>query len=529
MVGESEPVLTRTDTREPPPARRLVLPALDGSVGLLRLSSADTGQPGWLRLGFLGEYASSDDFLVSGDRNRRVAGSLALGFSPIRFVELHGTFFASGNRNERCAPAMPGGPCLPDPGRLDPALIRVFGDVAFGAKLATPVGPGLRLGLQMGVRLLTGAQGFDLDGDATSGFLRALGSYDLSAVSNVPLLVESNLGFWLDNSSHLDDFERFGPDALESRLVASYAYGINRNRAAAALGLSAPLRGGPRALALAPFVEYHLEVVVADPDPLLAAADTSNRDQHWMSFGLKLETAGGLAFTGAVDIAVRPAGFAYTPWLSPYNLLFGIARAFDLGPPATRVVSRTYTVTRTIDRTPPPSKGRVAGTVVDAASGAPIAGAIVGAAVLPLGKVATDEDGRFSTKALAPGAVKLAVSAPGYEPQEVSTEVVVAETAAVSVSLAPRPALVPVLTHVVSGRRQQRPVADVAVVITGATEITVSGRTDAGGTFLAELPPGAYRAIATPPRGAPQTQEFVVAAPTGGAAHQSVLIALSGR
>jgi outer membrane protein OmpA-like peptidoglycan-associated protein len=509
------PIVVADETEIPPTEpdrRRLVLPSQKGSVGLYRLSAADAGDPKQVRLGLAAEYGSADDFLIRGSHNRRLAGTLSVSGTPRRYLELFGAILASANRNERCATGDEG--CTTEPDRVDPPTIRAFGDLVFGGKLALPVLPWMNAGLEAGVRLFAANDGLSLDTDATSGWLTALGSVDLRENADLPLLAHLNLGYYADHSQNLQDFSSFRPSMLPSRLVTTFAYGMGASRLRAAVGASAPLDTLSRAVALEPFAEYHVELVTADPDPAYSAfmppacdvpeaTCIDNRDQQWLSFGLRAQLQSGFTVTAGLDITVRSVGFPYGPALMPWNFLIGIAQPFDFAPPA-RTVMRTVTLQRTVERPPAPKEGFVTGKVVNAQAGEPIAGAVVSVMGQNRARVATDIDGSFSTKGLPPGPVKLEVSAPTFESQVYEARVVIGQHTEIAASL--RPALP---APRIDGRvadAANKPLASARIRIVGPTSAELAS--DAGGRFSAELSPGSYVATIDAPGQAPHEQQF---------------------
>jgi len=90
------------------------LPSRVGPVGLFEMSTAEVGPTAHLRLGLHGEYFTSDDFLVQGDTDTRMAAAVALGFTPLRYLEVFGGITSSSNRNERPS----------EMGRGDPEVIK---------------------------------------------------------------------------------------------------------------------------------------------------------------------------------------------------------------------------------------------------------------------------------------------------------------------------------------------------------------------------------------------------------------------
>jgi outer membrane protein OmpA-like peptidoglycan-associated protein len=399
VIGDSTVETTRAAAR-----RRRPLAALNGGVGLLRTSAADVGDRWDLRLGLTGEFSSSEDFLVRGSRNRRLAGTLAAGVTVARQVEVFGALLASSNRNDRCAT----GPdeCVPEPDRLDPTLIRAFGDLVLGGKLAAPLTRALRLGTEAGMRLFAGSDGPGFEGDATSAWVTALGTWDLRPQA-LPLVLHFNFGFYLDNSGNLQDPARFSSSMLASRSVATFAYGIGRDRLRSSVALTAPMERRVGAVALEPFVEYHVELVTDDPDPayqafapprcLSGSNCAGNRDQHWLSFGLRTSLGAGFALLGGLDLGVRSPGYPFGSALLPFNVVFGFRQVLGLAPPPPRSFTRTVTVERRVAVASPPASGQV----------------------------------------------QLEVGAPGFQPQSVSAMVTPGQTTSVQVTLEPVPAPAP--------------------------------------------------------------------------------------
>jgi outer membrane protein OmpA-like peptidoglycan-associated protein len=511
----SPPVVVADETEIPSSEgdrRRLVLPSQKGPVGLYRLSAADAGDPGQVRLGLAAEYGSADDFLIRGSRNRRLAGTLSVSGTPRRYIEVFGAILATANRNERCATGEPG--CTPEADRVDPPTIRAFGDLVFGGKLAMPVLPWMGAGLEGGVRLFAANDGLSLDTDATSAWLTGLGSADLRENLDLPLMVHLNLGYYSDNSQNLQDFSTFRPSMLPSRLVTTFAYGMGSSRLRSGVGVSAPLDALAPTVSLEPFAEYHVELITGDPDPAYSAfmppecdvpgaTCIDNRDQQWASFGLRAQLQSGFTVTAGLDVTLRSVGFPYGPALMPWNFIIGIAQPFDFAPPP-RTVTRKITLQRTVERPPTPKEGFVIGKVLNAQANEPIAGAVVSVVGHSKARVATDIDGSFSTKGLPPGPVKLEVSAPTFEPQVYEARVVIGKPTEIAAAL--RPALA---SPRVDGRvadATNRPLASARIRIVGPTSAELAS--DGGGRFSAELSPGSYVATIDAPGQAPQEHRF---------------------
>ncbi len=433
--------------------RVLATPNLAGSLGLLRTSAAATGAPGSWRLGMRGEYASGESFLIKGDRNRRLAGNFAFATSLGESIELWATLLAISNHNERCVSS---DDCRPEPERVDPPFIRSFGDLVLGGKFARTAATDLALGVEGGLKLYSANDSLGFDADATSGFITALGSFDFRQRAAFPVVVNANLGFVVDNSRHLDQFEELGESLINSRAVAGFAYGQALSRWRAALGLGAPLGRRQGGAGFTPFVEYQIERVVGDFDPAFAAyasprCDTpagrgcsQQRVQHRLDFGARALLAGGFGFDAAAEIATGSVGHAFGPPLPTWNLIFGFHYAFD--PAQNRPIVRTVTVERVVERQVVPPLGYVGGRVLDSRDGTPVAAAIIDVVGGTRARVATDSDGAFVTKGLAPGFVDLEANAPGFGLQAVRAKVELHETTAIEVRLLPMPAAPPIPT-----------------------------------------------------------------------------------
>jgi outer membrane protein OmpA-like peptidoglycan-associated protein len=509
------PVVVKDETEVPPDVhdrRALVLPSQTGSVGLYRLSSADAGDVGQVRLGLHGEYASVDDFLIKGSRNRRLAGTLSVAVTPLRRLEVFGAILASANRNERCATGDPG--CATELERADPLTIRAFGDLLFGGKFALPISPWMAVGAEAGLRLFASNDSLSIDGDSTSGWLTALGSVDLRQAQGLPVTVHLNLGYYLDNSQNLQDFTRFRPSMLPSRLVTTFAYGMGNSRFRTGLGIGAPLAPERLGFAIEPFVEYHVELITGPADPAYSAymppecdmpggTCVDNRDQQWVSFGLRSQLARGFSIHAGLDMTVRSTGFPYGPALLPWNFLVGVAQAFDFsGPP--KMVTRTVTLQRTVEKPAEPKEGFVTGKVMNAQAGEPIAGALVSVVGRSRARVATDGDGSFATKGLPPGAVKLEISAPSFEAQVVDARIVIGQTTEIQATL--QPTLPPPRIEGRVSDSGDRPLTAARIRIVGPTSAELA--TDAGGRFSAELAPGEYIATIDAPGQTPREERF---------------------
>jgi outer membrane protein OmpA-like peptidoglycan-associated protein len=480
-------------TREPAEADGF-LPSLAGSIGLFRLSTAEVGPRNHLRVALHGEFFSSSDFLIQGDDNSRLQGGFTFGFTPHRNVEIFGAMLTSSNRNRRNRAL--------EAGARDPELIKSFGDLVLGPKVAMPLSRGVNLGFEAGLKFLSSISDLSFSPSSTSLWLGPLLSLDLRPISNVPLRFHVNANYYVDNSDNLHDFSDV---PIETKEVAMFAYGIAASRFRAGLGIDAPLEKLTRAVPLQPFAEYHAEIVTADADPTFREYMSpncgtgagrkecrENRDQHWLTFGLRARVWKGVTLQAGADVALRSVGFPYGPPLPPYNVVFGVAYPLDV-----EAFTRPVVVTRTVERTVPgaaPVEGRVSGLVKSSKDGSPVAGAIVAVNGRMRSRVATDPDGTFQTGGLPPGPAELEVSAPNFEPAKAAAAVSPGTPAELTITLTPK-----IPTGNVRGR-----VADdkgrgleASVKFFGAENF--EAKSDSSGAFSAALPTGPYKVTAESP------------------------------
>jgi len=161
--------------------------SLAGSVGLLRMGSAEVGRLWQLRLGLHGEYFKTDRMLIEdstmtngGDTNTRLQGALTFGLTPLEFMEIFGAVLGSGNRNTRCFKGQT--PCYRGSDWSDPEVIKAFGDLILGTKLAYALPSGLSIGGELGFRLMSSVGGLSFSGNSTSVWLTALASWNFQAL-----------------------------------------------------------------------------------------------------------------------------------------------------------------------------------------------------------------------------------------------------------------------------------------------------------------------------------------------------------
>jgi outer membrane protein OmpA-like peptidoglycan-associated protein len=454
------------------------LTSLNGQIGLYHVSTAEVGPVGHLRFGLHGQFFTSTRFLLEGsdkmgDTNTRFAGAFTFGFTPHESIELYGGILSSSNRNTRA----------PEPGRRDPELIKSFGDLILGGKGVVPVTRGFTAGAELGFRFLSSISDLSVSPSSTSLWIGPVATLDLRPLADAPLRFHANVNYYLDNSANLYDFSN---TTTNTREVAMFAYGIAASRMRFGLGVDAPLERYTPPVGLRPFAEYHAEIVTASPDSAFSGLpnDNKNRDQHWLTFGLRARVYRGLTLDAGVDVGLRSVGYEYGPPVPPWDLIFGIGYPFD-----TASFAKPVVVTRTVEKAPAPTMGNVTGTVKNKADGKPIAEAVVSFSGQPRARVATDPDGTFQSVPLPPGPAEITVAAAGFESATGKANVVAGSASTVQVALVAR-----VVNGTVRGKvsdRDGRGLSAAIIRFNGPNNF--ESKADPNGEFSAVVPAGPYR------------------------------------
>jgi OmpA-OmpF porin, OOP family len=362
-------------------------------IGTLLVPSARLGMQGIVRVSLVGEYFNITDFPVKSAIDIRSAVTFAASFQPFEWGEVFVAYGASANSNNRTSPN----------------LIQALGDLTLGIKASREWVKGFHAGVDL--RLLTfsgvGNQGFDR---FAFGFKpTALVTYDFRTLSeNVPLLATAMVGVTLDTTAGL---------VTNQRLNASeeYALSVNRfNRFNFGAALEIPLP------VVTPYLEYSLgaPLGVANgtlPGPDGATVPVGQAMPQILGAGLKVTAIKDLTLTAGANIGLTRnvgLGLAATP---PWNFMFGAAFAIDPFQRGETKILETI-AERKVEVAKAPSTLRVAGRIVTAAGGKPIANVIV----TPAGSkpVATDATGEFLTLELAGPGVKLSITKDGFKPAE---------------------------------------------------------------------------------------------------------------
>jgi outer membrane protein OmpA-like peptidoglycan-associated protein len=459
-----------------------LLPSLMGPIGLYHVSTAEVGPADHLRLALHGQFFHASNFLIAEDHDTRLAGELSFGFTPERHFELFGALLNSSNRNSR----------PPEANRQDPELIKSFGDLVLGAKTVVSPARGVALGGELGFRLMSAVSALAISPSSTSLWVGPVLSVDLRDMSGVPLRLHVNASFYLDNSHNLYDF---GSVSRTTEEAALFAYGIEKSRVRLAVGADVPIDQMPVPLQL--MGEYHAEIVTSSADPSFAGLPATNRDQQWLTFGLRARVAQAVTLDAGIDVGLRSPGYAFGPPIPPYDLLFGVGVPLDID-----AIRKPLVVTQTIEKEAPPSTGRLTGTVAAAADGHPVGGAIVTFAGRSRARVASDPDGGFASGPLAPGPVDVDVTAPGFEIAKSSSVIAAGSLAELDFKLTAKPP-----TGVVRGTVEDSAGHGLAATLRFIGVATYEAQADTNGSFGASLPAGPYRvrveSIGFPPRELP--------------------------
>ena len=214
--------------------------------------------------------------------------------------------------------------------------------------------PRLQRRRRAGLPLPVGISDLSVSPSSTSLWIGRGGDAGPAAlIARTPLRFHANVNYYLDNSSNLYDFEQTRPP--NTREVAMFAYGIAASRVRFGLGVDAPLErytapGPAAAVRRVPRRDRHR--VAPTRRSRASPNDLNNRDQHWLTLGLRARVFQGLTLDAGVDVGLRSVGYEYGTPLPPYDLIFGLGYPFDTAAFGRRSSSRARS-----RRRPPPSMG----------------------------------------------------------------------------------------------------------------------------------------------------------------------------
>ncbi|HVG60081.1 MAG TPA: OmpA family protein [Hyalangium sp.] len=452
-------------------------------MGLLRVAGADLGAHGLLRFSATGEYFNNANFPVQGAEDTRTAGTFALSYVPLDFLELSVAYGVSANTNSRSSPN----------------LIQALGDVTLGVRASRQWARGFWAGADLRAMSFSGVGNQDVERYAFGFAPRVLATYDLRQINpKIPLRAHGNVGMLLDGTGDLVRTTRL--NAAEE-----YALNVNRfNRLSLGIGAEAPLR------AVTPFVEFNLayplgvgdEGLVAPNGQTVSAASAAYKT---FNVGAKVTAVRDVTFTVGAEFGLTRTVGLGVPATPPFNLFFGAAYTVDLlGRGGTRIVETVRE--RKVDA-PALQTAQVSGVVLDAQTRKPIPGVLVTVPGAGLPPVATDPDkGRFLTHSLPAGAVRIAVQKEGYRPVEQDLTLKAGETSTVELALETmaRPAL-----FTLSTTSKKKPVA-ATLRLQGPKNQELATSETASAPSKLEVPAGRYTVNVTAQGYLAQTRDVQV-------------------
>ena len=427
-------------------------------------ATADGGYLRRPRVSLQGDYAKTTGLLAAGDRDSRIRTGLVAAFAPVDELDLFGAVLASANLNQRA-----------QTDRVDPELVTTSGDVVLGAKGRLMTGLGLAISLTGATRLYAAQR--SLGFGAKSYWVDPALTLDMRRSIHAPVRISVDSGYVFDHSASSET----APADPQSRYVEGYAHGVGFNRIRYGAALDLPLGAGDGP-AFLPYARFHGEHVTASADPVLAKLG-GTRNQSGIDIGLRSQLCAEIALELVAEVRLSTASPAYGSPQPPLTTLLAFTYVPDRAPAST-IVTSTRVEQIEIPTVPAPT---LSGRVVATSTNQPIEGATVGAAGRPHARVRTDPDGTFVLRDLSPGAIELAVEAPGFLPARAAAEVPATGDRSVSLVLSPGPSNGLVRGHVLDEVRRAV-VAALSFVGTGAAE----ARSGVDGAFSVSLMPGHY-------------------------------------
>ncbi len=389
-----------------------------------------------------------------GDSSNHIGATFTLSYSPIRYIDIFAGLrsYANFDDHER------------------PQLFQVLGDTNIGVKGIYPIFRGMQIGLAASAYLLNRAGNIGLALASTSLNIRLITTLDIQQFApQVPLRFHLNLGYYLDNSQALVNSTDpmnlgveqrrqmatpgYGADVdgngmqdcqetpstnpgsgwarnpachVEVSRYERYALGINRaDRFNIGLGVDLRLPY------VNPFIEWNVGVPVVrggyicyqpsvnstDNDLCLATNGGFAAGPSTFTLGARVNPPiRGLSALLAFDIATGGSGLfvrELAPTM-PWTFYFGASFAHDFAPQIRRVeVPHEVRVEVPHDNTP--IHGTIVGTINDQETHQPVARAVVEFVGHPdFGTPATNAQGQYRARHVAPGDYEIRVRAPEY-------------------------------------------------------------------------------------------------------------------
>ena len=489
--------------------------SLRGGLGLFHTTLADVGGRHTVRFRMHTDFFSRSGFIYDSaedgaDKHSRFRGTVNIGYSPFKWGEVFLAVHSQANRNERT-----------QRGRQDPTQQFALGDLDLGIKGAHRfVRDGaIGLGGQMGLGLLSGPGA--LSSKKVNFNIDALFTLDVRYLtkSQFPFRFTTNIGWLLDNSSKLYDFENAITDPT-SREVSRFALGINASRVRMRYGFDFPMRlGKQRQFGLDPIAEIAWDIATAEMSAFKQAGSTPSplpKSSMWATLGLRANVIKGLHLDIAADIGMVSPSFEYGPPVAPWSLILGLGWSIDPNPMIKEVPAPAPT------NVPGPAvvDGRIVGQVLDS-TGAPVGGAKVRFPGSASNAILTDEAGNFTSFRFPEGAVSVQVELANKATKDVAAEVKPGEDTALTITMdvANTPP-----SGILDGTFVDEAGAAVAVVV-AVTGMGVDEPfpADPNGRIRLDLPVGDYSAVARAEGFEDKSIRFSVAAGEQGATIKETL------
>jgi len=468
--------------------------SFSGPTGGIRIIDAASGPKGTFRLALNSEFFIIRDFFVPTDEAHHFAGNLSLSITPTEYLEV----FAAAEVTSAWDDSN------------DPMLIQRVADLLLGLKGFYQAKPWVAVGGDASVAFLGGVGDAQATFRATSFGFRGNVTLDFRSYERrkIPLVARFNAQYWFDNSAKLTEgiedrrYDALGgiiPRPAETRHLLTaferFAFGVNRmDQVRLAAGLEAPLDAGK--VGLHPMLEWQWDIpidrqgfqcvttAIPNDDGCLANEKLKAFPMS-LTLGLRILTPPkGLAFTVAADVGITGTRNFVRELApnAPYNVILGIAYAFDPRPAAP--------VPAAIEEEPlvaVAATGQVRGRVLEQDGERPIADAVVAVMGQETSPQVTDAAGRFATYGLPEGEVLFEVSHPGYQTAQCSAAVPSNTTCRLV------PSSLDGQLRILTIDRQGNPLPQLAITVRGPSEHQLIS--DGAGVAVVEaLKPGAYTA-----------------------------------
>ncbi len=460
--------------------------SLNGKTGVLRTLSVRNLIQGSFGINYHASYFQTKDFLSTNteDVMKSFGGMTAIGIGLADWAELSLAIdgVATSFTNKYTG--------------VDD-FYQTFGDLEPGLKFGYMSDAGLGIGIDIFARFLTNINKVGYQFDATSFGGRLLWTLDLDAAKNVPLRFHFNIGFYKDHSDRLTLPNRIEPDAAYAigfpyESVEEFAGRIlHDDQVLGAVALEIPVDE------ITAYVEYTTRQVLDTNNNNLPSL-SYNKSPQVITPGLRFTPVRGFAFDIACDLGLsKPVNLPLTikdtsdvklrnvrGAVPQWNAIIGFSYSFLPGA-AIQIVKEV---------TPPPSKGKVTGMVVDSATQRAIGEAIIEMKGTGLTNLSTDpETGTYTTPELPGGEVELIVRKEGYQQQSAKVNVLIGQTVTQDFKLQKE-----VKVGAIYGRVTDPAGKPLAAVITvndpsispGASKIET-------GEYFMKIPPGDYQITAT--------------------------------